>query len=253
MRPIGTSGDPVALVTCPNCGVTRESYLRYCRTCDLQAGQTNPNSRVPAAIQRPQGGASQPSRAGVAGVRGGPAVIKRESRAKVVFRVVGLVNRTPVAWIDLAVGRAVWSKRVDVSEEMQAATPVRVWEAPQNALGREFWLFDGSLYSTEALLEPDQVRDLVIEGKLRDKARLARAAAAANRGELPDRSTRTPVLPEVRAEVWARDGGRCVSCGSTSELEFDHIIPVSMGGADTARNLQLLCVRCNQAKGGNLV
>jgi 5-methylcytosine-specific restriction endonuclease McrA len=48
--------------------------------------------------------------------------------------------------------------------------------------------------------------------------------------------------------VWRRDQGRCVKCGSQEGLEFDHIIPVSRGGSNTARNLQLLCENCNRSK-----
>jgi len=63
-----------------------------------------------------------------------------------------------------------------------------------------------------------------------------------------DRLSR-PIIPEaVRHEVWRRDGGRCVHCGSQENLEFDHIIPISKGGANTARNIQLLCEACNRKK-----
>ncbi len=49
-------------------------------------------------------------------------------------------------------------------------------------------------------------------------------------------------IPErVRHEVWRRDQGRCVECGSSERLEFDHIIPLSKGGANTARNIELRC------------
>jgi Holliday junction DNA helicase RuvB len=59
---------------------------------------------------------------------------------------------------------------------------------------------------------------------------------------------RESIPEEVRNAVWRRDQGRCVQCGSNEKLEFDHIIPVSKGGSSTARNLQLLCERCNRKK-----
>jgi Holliday junction DNA helicase RuvB len=51
---------------------------------------------------------------------------------------------------------------------------------------------------------------------------------------------------EVRIKVWRRDNGKCVKCGSRQNLEFDHIIPVSKGGSNTARNIELLCENCNR-------
>jgi hypothetical protein len=53
----------------------------------------------------------------------------------------------------------------------------------------------------------------------------------------------------MRQVVWERDGGRCAECGSTFDLQYDHIIPVAMGGAHTVENLQILCSLCNQRKG----
>jgi Holliday junction DNA helicase RuvB len=59
---------------------------------------------------------------------------------------------------------------------------------------------------------------------------------------------RQGIPSEVRREVWRRDGGKCVRCGSRENLEYDHIIPVSKGGSNTARNIELLCENCNRAK-----
>ena len=66
-------------------------------------------------------------------------------------------------------------------------------------------------------------------------------------------SERRPSIPQaVRHEVWRRDGGRCVDCGSAENLHFDHIIPWSRGGANTPRNLELRCEPCNLSKGARI-
>ena len=46
-----------------------------------------------------------------------------------------------------------------------------------------------------------------------------------------------------------RDGLFCQRCHATTSLEIDHIIPVSKGGSNTGKNLQLLCKSCNVKKG----
>lgn len=66
----------------------------------------------------------------------------------------------------------------------------------------------------------------------------------------PARRERIP--DPVRLFVWQRDSGKCVKCGSTEKLEFDHIIPVVKGGSNTERNIQLLCEACNRSKGANI-
>ncbi len=53
----------------------------------------------------------------------------------------------------------------------------------------------------------------------------------------------------VKLEVWKRDQGRCVKCGSDQNLHFDHIIPYSRGGSSlVAENIQLLCAKHNLLK-----
>jgi len=68
--------------------------------------------------------------------------------------------------------------------------------------------------------------------------------------ENPKRSRR--ITQEVKDKVWNRDGGKCVECGSNENLEFDHIIPHSKGGANTYRNIQLLCEPCNRSKSAKI-
>jgi len=63
-------------------------------------------------------------------------------------------------------------------------------------------------------------------------------------------AVRRRVIPaHVKLEVWQRDGGKCVICGASDELHFDHIVPYSKGGTSVlADNIQLLCARHNIQK-----
>ena len=72
--------------------------------------------------------------------------------------------------------------------------------------------------------------------------------------EAPDESdSRTRhITQEVKDDVWNRDNGQCVVCASNENLEFDHIIPFSEGGANTYRNIQLLCQNCNRSKSNSI-
>jgi len=65
-------------------------------------------------------------------------------------------------------------------------------------------------------------------------------------------SIRERIPEKVRMAVWRRDGGKCVKCRSREKLEYDHIIPVSLGGGNTARNVELLCEKCNRSKGASI-
>jgi tetratricopeptide (TPR) repeat protein len=113
-----------------------------------------------------------------------------------------------------------------------------------------------------ATLARYQKADLLLEQGDRQRARKELARIYADnpnfddwrglRAELDrptERQSRTAIPEDVRHAVWRRDEGRCVQCGSQEKLEFDHIIPLSHGGANTERNLQLLCEPCNRRKG----
>ena len=58
------------------------------------------------------------------------------------------------------------------------------------------------------------------------------------------------VIPsEVKKEVWKRDQGKCVICGETKNLHFDHDLPYSKGGTSlTSNNVQLMCMKHNLQK-----
>ncbi len=75
-------------------------------------------------------------------------------------------------------------------------------------------------------------------------------ALAATAAGVP--SERRSITEAVRAEVWRRDQGRCVDCGSRQRLELDHIVPLSKGGSNTVRNIELRCEACNRKKGARI-
>jgi 5-methylcytosine-specific restriction endonuclease McrA len=54
-----------------------------------------------------------------------------------------------------------------------------------------------------------------------------------------------------RANVLARDKGRCQYCGAklpSGELTYDHVIPRAQGGKTVWENIVMACVPCNAAK-----
>jgi hypothetical protein len=60
---------------------------------------------------------------------------------------------------------------------------------------------------------------------------------------------------EVMLKVVRRDGQICQECHEPvrdNEVEFDHIIPFSKGGASTADNIRLVCYDCNRKKSDSL-
>lgn len=65
----------------------------------------------------------------------------------------------------------------------------------------------------------------------------------------------TRLIPtEVKIEVWKRDKGKCVKCGATINLHYDHDLPYSKGGTSyTAKNVRILCMKCNLEKGGKIM
>jgi 5-methylcytosine-specific restriction endonuclease McrA len=118
--------------------------------------------------------------------------------------------------------------------------------------GRRYWSYGGAMYVTTERLTPDDVVALVHESENRVKLKLQRARALQAMAAQTAAPRRDGIPREVKLFVWQRDHGCCVACGSNRDLEFDHVIPLSLGGSSTERNLQLLCADCNRRKGATL-
>jgi 5-methylcytosine-specific restriction endonuclease McrA len=89
-----------------------------------------------------------------------------------------------------------------------------------------------------------EIRSVSFSIKLPSVIRLLRRIRIRRAGEY---------VPFSRANIYARDNHVCQYCGdgfSTSELTFDHVIPVARGGRKDWENIVTCCIPCNRRKGG---
>ena len=115
--------------------------------------------------------------------------------------------------------------------------------------GRTIWGVKGA----HTRLGDQQLRLEILEFIDKERRRFEKLRAKFDGGATePTGRKREPIPEDVRIFVWRRDDGRCMKCGSQENLEYDHIIPCSRGGSNTARNLQLLCEACNRQKSDSI-
>lgn len=50
---------------------------------------------------------------------------------------------------------------------------------------------------------------------------------------------------KAAGEVKQRDGGRCVSCGSSEQVEAHHVVPNHLNGQSLAKHMVMLCKSCH--------
>ena len=144
------------------------------------------------------------------------------------------------------VRKAAWRQMVALSDGEQAVQFIEVGE-------RRYWRFDGRWYWDNEDLSAGEVRALLVARGQARRAQISRAQTLASMSAPPAPARARGAIPDdLRLLVWNRDGGVCRQCGSGTELQYDHIIPWSMGGATSAENLQLLCGPCNRRKGASV-
>jgi HNH endonuclease len=120
---------------------------------------------------------------------------------------------------------------------------------------RVWWWFQDAFYWDSGGYGERDVLALIRDRQRKSERRLDRARMLLNAEEGlgdPPRSRREGIPLDVRRAVFERDGGQCVQCASTFELQYDHVLPVALGGATSFQNLQLLCGQCNREKGADL-
>jgi 5-methylcytosine-specific restriction endonuclease McrA len=169
-------------------------------------------------------------------------MLREDKRADVergVLRVRFVTGELVGGWM----GRRAYAR---IREE-QEYEPVPILQHER----RQWWMFRGRVFWEEDGLEADDVLALLLDRERRKERRLQRARDMMLVADGAGRR-REPIPEDLRREVFRRDGGRCVGCGRNELLQFDHVIPVAMGGAHTIENLQLLCAPCNRDKGASL-
>lgn len=118
---------------------------------------------------------------------------------------------------------------------------------------RSYWLFQNRWHWDNEGLNAEQVYALLVTRAQRSEQRINRAQAMVAMQRRPTPGAREAIPADVKQLVWMRDRGSCRRCGSNVELQFDHVIPHSLGGANTPENLQILCGPCNRRKGASIV
>lgn len=124
--------------------------------------------------------------------------------------------------------------------EESAPERVRVYEKIRPSI----WSYNGVFHLIDSWTEFDGRRH-VFRFKL---------IAVEGDEDFSQKPIRTPerrrIIPsKIKQAVWQRDNGKCVECGATDELHFDHDLPWAKGGTSiTEANVQLLCARHNFQK-----
>ena len=134
----------------------------------------------------------------------------------------------------------------DYQDRNNSPERVRVYEK----LKKGIWADNGYFDLIDAWQENDGRRE-VFKFKLQvasDQESKAKRVKS-NTGHEPNR-----IIPtSVKIQVWKRDKGKCVMCGATDEIHFDHIIPYTKGGtSNKVENVQILCARHNIQKSNRI-
>jgi hypothetical protein len=127
-------------------------------------------------------------------------------------------------------------------EEWQAAHDHQRREPPRvgSVDGKSLWHFCDKFYWETEGPNASEVCALLFTRNARQRRKIERAQAIAATGMLPQQHTRTGIPDDLKLLVWQRDGGQCLSCGRRVELQYDHIIPVAMGGATSEQTCKLV-------------
>ena len=61
------------------------------------------------------------------------------------------------------------------------------------------------------------------------------------------------LAPALRLFILGMWGEKCLNCGSSKNINIDHIVPRFNEGSDSIDNLQPLCKKCNYLKAAHIM
>lgn len=124
------------------------------------------------------------------------------------------------------------------------AAQVRVYDKIKMGI----WTYAGIFELIDAWLEDENGRRT-----FKFKLRILDDATGQTERQQHDMPHNRLIPTDVKIEVWKRDRGKCVLCGSQENLHFDHVLPFSKGGTSLLpANIQLLCAKHNLQKRNNI-
>jgi hypothetical protein len=136
-------------------------------------------------------------------------------------------------------GKFYWAA-IDFKSDKRVPERIRVYEKIKQGI----WSYNGVFHLVDSWKEVKNSRKV-----FKFKLVVVEESEMPLGKELSNVVNRRIIPTKVKLEVWKRDGGKCVKCGSKENLHFDHIIPWSKGGSSTtAENIQLLCGKHNLQK-----
>jgi 5-methylcytosine-specific restriction endonuclease McrA len=121
---------------------------------------------------------------------------------------------------------------------------VQLYEGAAKAVDAQYRTFDFASWSELS----DAVRNAEVEtiGTLRRRLLVPRVILVTGYALMPRTAVRFS-----RANIYARDASRCQYCRRRlprGELNLDHVVPRSRGGATNWENIVCSCIRCNMRK-----